>query len=125
MEYISGEGTNIRGAFMADDCLFCKIFKKEIPSKAVFEDDRVYGFYDIKPLAPIHVLFIPKKHIPTVADLPTGDDTVAVLADRANRVAKELGLAERGYRLMVNCGPEGGQVVYHLHLHLLGGKPMK
>jgi histidine triad (HIT) family protein len=112
-------------AIMADDCLFCKILKKEIPSKAVFEDDRVYAFHDIKPLAPIHVLFIPKKHIPTVADVQTGDDTAAVLVDRANRVAREMGLAEKGYRLMFNCGPDGGQVVYHLHLHLLGGKMFK
>ncbi len=110
---------------MSDDCLFCKILRKEIPSQAAFEDDRVYAFHDIKPLAPVHVLFIPKKHIPTVADVQAGDDTVSVLVDRANQVAKKLGLSERGYRLMVNCGPDGGQVVYHLHLHLLGGQPLK
>ncbi len=109
---------------MADDCLFCKILRKEIPAKVAFEDDQVLAFHDIHPLAPLHVLVIPKKHIPTVADLPPGDATLSLLADRANRVAQELGL-DQGYRLMVNCGPEGGQVIYHLHLHLLGGKPFK
>jgi histidine triad (HIT) family protein len=80
------------------------------------------AFRDIKPSAPVHVLIVPKQHIPTVADLPPGDPTMGRLFDCANRLAVELGIAEKGYRLMVNCGPDGGQVVYHLHLHLMGGQ---
>ena len=107
---------------MVDDCIFCKIVSKQIPAKVAYEDDLVLAFHDVKPLAPVHLLIIPKKHIPTVADLHSGDGVMGVLTDCANRLAKELGLAERGYRLMVNCGPDGGQVVYHLHLHLIGGR---
>ena len=109
---------------MSEDCIFCKIVSGEIPSKFLYEDDQVVAFRDIHPLAPVHILVIPKKHIPTVADLPVGDPTLGLLADHANRLAKEEGIADKGYRLMVNCGKDGGQMVYHLHLHLLGGRKL-
>jgi histidine triad (HIT) family protein len=109
---------------VSEPCLFCKIIAKEIPTKLLYEDDQMLAFRDIHPLAPVHVLIVPKQHIPTVADLPPGDGTMGRLVDRANSLASELGIADKGYRLMVNCGPDGGQMVYHLHLHLLGGQKL-
>lgn len=110
---------------MADPCLFCKIIAKEIPAKIAFEDSEVLAFHDIKPAAPVHVQIIPKKHIARVSEL--SDDTgglVSQLVLTANRLARELGVAEPGYRLVINCNPAAGQSVYHLHLHLLGGRPL-
>ena len=106
-------------------CLFCQIAEKKIPAFTVFEDDQVLAFHDIKAQAPHHLLIIPKKHIATVNDLAT-EDTLLVghLVQTAKNLAKNLGLAEEGYRLVFNCNQNGGQAVFHIHLHLLGGRPM-
>ena len=105
------------------DCLFCRVLKKEIPSKPVFEDDQIYAFYDINPQAPTHVLLIPKKHVGGVADLEARDEPLAgALVVRAKELANSLGL--KSFRLVFNSGAEAGQSVFHLHLHLLGGRRM-
>ena len=105
------------------DCLFCRILKKEIPSRPVYEDETVYAFHDIHPQAPTHVLMIPKKHVAGVAELTPGDEMAAGrLIVQAKRIADSLGL--KSYRLVFNSGPEAGQSVFHLHLHLLGGRRM-
>ena len=107
------------------DCLFCKIAKGEIPGDIVYEDDEVIGFRDVNPQAPHHILFIPREHIATLNDL---DDKHASLAGKlvlaARQVARELGVAEEGYRQVMNCNDAGGQSVYHIHLHLLAGRQM-
>jgi len=108
---------------MGDHCVFCKIIRGEIPSNKVHEDDQVLAFTDIHPAAPTHVLIIPKTHIETIEDIPSGDHLVSLLTERAIQVAKQLNLRE-GYRLVINNGDNGGQTVYHLHLHLLGGRFM-
>ena len=103
------------------DCLFCKIVKGEIPSKKVYEDDRVLAFYDIAPQAPVHVLVIPKKHIRGV-DCVDGENVaeVAAVFEKIPQIAEKLGLAE-GYRVISNVGAHGCQSVRHLHFHILGG----
>ena len=104
-------------------CLFCRILKKEISSKAVFEDEFVYAFRDINPQAPTHILLIPKRHVSGVEELGPGDEElVGSLIVRARELARSLGL--EGFRLVFNSGPEAGQSVFHLHLHLLGGRRM-
>jgi histidine triad (HIT) family protein len=111
---------------VADDCLFCKIIAREIPGDIVYEDDEVLAFNDISPQAPTHVLIIPKQHVATVNDVTeAGADVFGTLVTRARALAAERGIAESGYRLIVNCNAEGGQTVFHLHLHLLGGRQMK
>lgn len=105
------------------DCIFCRILKKEIPSKVAYEDDAVYAFHDINPQAPTHILLVPKKHIEGVAQLEEGDALgVGQLLYRARKMAESLKL--KSYRLVFNSGPEAGQSVFHLHLHLLGGRRM-
>jgi histidine triad (HIT) family protein len=105
------------------DCLFCRIIRKEIPSQSAYEDDSVYAFHDINPQAPTHVLVVPKRHIEGVAQLhPEDEKTAGRLMVEAKRIADALGL--RSYRLVFNQGPEAGQSVFHLHLHLLGGRRM-
>ncbi|HZG55856.1 histidine triad nucleotide-binding protein [Paenibacillus sp.] len=107
------------------DCIFCKIVEGAIPSKKVLETDTVLAFHDIQPAAPVHVLLIPKRHIATMNDVTA--DNASVLGDialAAQQVAETLGIKERGYRLVNNCNEEGGQVVYHLHFHLLGGEKL-
>ena len=107
------------------DCIFCKIVAGEIPADKIYEDDRVLAFRDIDPQAPTHVLIIPKRHIPTLNDLPEADaDLVGQLYLAATRVARDLGIAEGGYRTLINCNKEGGQDVFHIHLHLMGGRRM-
>ena len=107
------------------DCIFCKIVEGSIPSKKVLETDTVLAFHDIQPAAPVHVLLIPKKHIPTMNDVTAEDAHVlGDIALAAQQVAETLGIKERGYRLINNCNEEGGQVVYHLHVHLLGGEKL-
>lgn len=105
------------------DCVFCRIVKKEIPSDVVLETDEILAFRDIEPAAPVHILVIPKRHIETVNHVED-----AALLGRMILAAKELardeGLADPGYRLVINCNRDGGQVVFHLHLHLLGGRPL-
>ncbi len=108
------------------DCLFCKIISGEIPSKKVYEDEKVYAFYDIKPMAPVHVLIIPKNHLSSINDV--NEDNSAVIShvyEVAAKLAKELGIAESGYRVVSNCGSDAGQTVFHLHFHLLGGQKLK
>ncbi len=104
-------------------CLFCEIVAGRIPSKKAFEDDLVYAFHDIAPQAPTHVLVVPKRHVTSPNDLGPDDEA---LVGRMVRVAKDLardaGLAERGYRINFNCGADAGYSVFHLHLHLLGGR---
>ena len=105
-------------------CLFCKIVAGEIPSKKVYEDEYVYAFHDIAPMAPVHVLLIPKQHLDS-ADAVTTENSVYVaqIFEAIPAVAKELGL-ENGYRVITNCGEDGCQSVKHLHFHLLGGKKL-
>ena len=109
---------------MSKDCLFCKIIGKKIPAKIAYEDKEVVAFHDVNPQAPTHILFVPKKHIETVADVSEKDPVVSVLSARAVQLAKQLEIAKEGFRLVINCGSGGGQTVFHLHLHLLGGRFM-
>ena len=105
------------------DCVFCNIIKRTIDSKILFEDEDLIVINDIFPKAPLHFLVIPKKHVESVNHLEDADVLLAgKLLLAAKRVAKENGIAERGYKLVINVGPDGGQVVHHLHLHVLGGK---
>ena len=106
-----------------NDCIFCKIIKKEIPADIVYETEDIICFRDIRPVAPIHVLVIPKKHIEKLTDLKPEDDAILVQIYKAiNEVAKLEGVSEKGFRVIANCGEDGGQVVGHLHFHVLGGK---
>ncbi len=110
---------------MEADCLFCKIVNRELPADIVFEDDEVVAFNDISPQAPTHTLIIPKKHISTVNDLTDAEiDLPGKLILRAKAIASEKGIAESGYRLIMNCNEQGGQTVFHMHLHLLGGRQL-
>ena len=107
------------------DCLFCKIIAGEIPSTMVYRDKEVVAFKDINPAAPVHIMVVPVKHIVSLASMKDEDTAiVAKMIAVANRVAGEQGLAERGYRLIINSGPEAGQVIQHLHMHLLGGRTL-
>ncbi len=104
------------------DCIFCKIIEGSIPSRKVYEDDQVLAFHDIQPAAPVHILLIPKKHIASMNDVIHNDlPLIAHLHNVAQQVAIDQQLTISGYRLVNNCGPDAGQVVYHLHYHLLGG----
>jgi histidine triad (HIT) family protein len=106
-------------------CLFCEIVAGRIPSRVVYQDDAVLAFHDVKPEAPVHVLLIPKKHLTSLLDLGPEDDTlVGSLVRRARDIAKELGLGERGFRLVFNAGADAGYSVFHIHLHLLGGRSL-
>lgn len=105
------------------DCLFCDIVDQKKPAKVVMEDDHVVAFEDINPQAPVHILIVPRRHIATVNDLAAEDAAVVgQLFLAAQRLAAEQGIHERGYRLVMNCNQEAGQSVYHIHLHLLGGR---
>lgn len=105
------------------DCLFCKIIKREIPADIVYEDDEVLAFNDISPQAPTHILIIPKRHISTLNDIEEQDLTLmGRLPFIAAKLAKQLGFAEEGYRVVMNCNEKGGQTVYHIHMHLMGGR---
>ncbi len=108
-----------------DDCIFCKIARGDIPTEKLFEDDEMVAFNDISPQAPVHFLVIPKAHIPTLDDLtPEHAGLVGRMTVQAAKLAREKGIAEDGYRHVVNCRESGGQEVFHLHLHVLGGRPM-
>jgi histidine triad (HIT) family protein len=112
-------------AVMAEETLFSKIIRQEIPATIVYQDDRATAFRDINPQAPTHVLVVPNKVIPTVNDVTESDEAdIGHLFTVAAEVAREEGIAEDGYRLIVNCNQHGGQEVYHLHVHLMGGRPM-
>ena len=106
-------------------CLFCRIVAGEIPAEIVFEDDQVLAFRDINPAAPVHCLVIPKRHIATLNDLAAGDESlVGHMYQVAAGLARDLGIAEPGYRTVLNCNADAGQTVFHIHLHLLGGRQM-
>lgn len=107
------------------DCLFCKIIDKQIPAQIIYEDDAVIAFNDINPQAPTHALIIPKKHISTLNDIAAEDcELVGKMVKAASTIAAQCGFEEKGYRTVFNCNNDGGQTVYHIHLHLLGGKAM-
>ena len=107
------------------DCLFCKVIAGDIPATIVFQDDRVVAFRDINPQAPMHVLVVPRRHIATLNDLTAEDDAlVGELTRRAAAIAREHGHADRGYRTVFNCNAGAGQTVFHIHMHVLGGRPL-
>lgn len=107
------------------DCLFCKIVEGEIAANVVLENDTLMAFHDISPQAPHHILIIPKKHIATINDVQKEDEPLmGQMIRAAQSIAKTLGIDEEGYRLLFNVNEGGGQMVYHIHLHLLGGRPM-
>ncbi|MEZ0343704.1 MAG: histidine triad nucleotide-binding protein [Caldimicrobium sp.] len=106
-------------------CVFCKIVNKEISSKIVYEDEKVLAFHDINPQAPFHILVIPKKHLSTLLELTEEDkELIGHIYLVINKIAKDLGFAERGFRVVVNCKEEAGQTVFHIHFHILAGRPM-
>ena len=108
-----------------DDCIFCKIVAGDIPADKVYEDDSVVAFRDLNPQAPTHILIIPRQHIATLNDLRTEDEPVAGhLFGAARDIAAQEGMADAGYRTVMNCNEAGGQAVFHIHLHLLGGRMM-
>jgi histidine triad (HIT) family protein len=107
------------------DCIFCQIASGKIPSDIVYQDKEIVAFRDINPKAPVHILLIPKKHIASLNQLSQSDTAlVGRMVAVASRLAKDEGVAEKGYRLAINCGKEGGQLVPHLHMHLLGGRQL-
>lgn len=105
------------------DCIFCKIINKEMPGTIVYEDDKVIAFKDVSPMAPVHVLIVPKQHVKSLMEM---EDTgvIAHIYKTAQQLAKELGIADSGFRIVNNCGADGGQTVEHIHFHLLGGKKL-
>ena len=108
-----------------DDCIFCKIIAGDIPSDILYRDDEVIAFRDVNPVAPTHILVIPVQHLQTTKDIPDENTSLAGNMIRtANRLAIEEGISENGYRLVINCGEQGGQVVDHLHMHLIGGRQL-
>lgn len=109
---------------MSDDCIFCKILAGSIPSDKVYENEQVYAFNDLHPRAPTHILIIPKTHYSTLNDMIDVPEVSGALISAASHIAKDLGFADNGYRTIFNCNADGGQEVYHVHLHLLGGRQM-
>ncbi len=108
------------------DCIFCSILDKKVPAKTIHEDEQVIAFDDIHPKAPIHKLIIPRKHIATLNDMTQEDiSLVGHMMYTAQSIAKKLNIAEHGYRVIMNCNQGGGQLVYHIHLHLLAGRDMQ
>ncbi|WP_035288169.1 histidine triad nucleotide-binding protein [Clostridium sp. KNHs214] len=109
-----------------DDCIFCKIAKGDIPCSKVYEDERILAFKDIEPQAPFHILIIPKKHIESLNSLSEEDSNIVTyIFMKAKELAKELGVSENGYRIVNNCGKDGGQTVQHLHFHMLAGRNLQ
>ena len=107
------------------DCIFCKIANGEIPTNLVYEDDMVAAFNDLNPIAPVHILIVPKAHIASALELDESNSgVVAHIFEVAGKIAREKGFAEDGFRLVNNCGRDGGQTVLHLHFHLLAGKAL-
>ena len=108
-----------------EDCIFCKIIRKEIPASIVYEDERMIAFDDINPQAPVHVLLIPKEHFPSLNEIPEEKKVVlSHLLLKARDIAREKGIGKRGYRIVLNTARESGQDVLHIHFHLLGGRQM-
>lgn len=109
-----------------EDCIFCKIAKGEIPCNMVYENDRILAFDDITPMAPVHVIIIPKQHIPTLMDIsPENMGIIGDMFSAVEEVARIKKIDKRGFRTVINCNKEGGQVIFHLHLHVLGGEKLK
>lgn len=107
------------------DCIFCKIVNREIPAQIIYEDDNVIAFPDIKPAAPVHVLVVPKRHIPTILDASSDDiPLLGQIMATLPKIATQLGLAEDGFRTVINTKDNGGQTVHHIHFHILGGRFM-
>lgn len=107
------------------DCIFCKIVSGDIPGDIVYQDEDVLAFRDLNPQAPTHILVIPRKHIATINDIqPEDAELIGKMYLAASQIAKDEGIAEPGYRAVMNCNREAGQTVFHIHLHLLGGRPM-
>ena len=108
-----------------EDCIFCKIINKEIPASIVFEDEKMIAFNDINPQAPIHILLIPREHFASINDIPEEKNSIlSHLLLKARQIAQEKGIAEKGYRIVLNTEKDSGQEVFHIHLHLLGGRRM-
>ena len=109
-----------------EDCIFCKIVAGEIPSKKIYEDDKVFAFYDISPEAPIHFLVVPKEHISSANEITEENcGIVSHIFMAINKIVKELGIDDSGYRIVNNCGIDGGQTVKHIHFHVLGARELK
>ena len=107
------------------DCIFCQIVAGKVPSEILYQDEKVVAFRDINPQSPTHLIIIPKKHIPSPAHLSEAESPlIGHMVKVANQLAKKEGIAEKGYRLAINCGEQGGQLVPHLHMHLLGGRKL-
>ena len=106
------------------ECIFCNILAGKVKANIIYEDERCVAFPDLHPQAPLHLLIIPREHIPSIADAQ-GEEIVSHLVHVANKLAQTEGISSRGYRLVINFGPEGGQIVPHLHLHLLGGQRLE
>jgi histidine triad (HIT) family protein len=110
----------------ATDCVFCKIIAGEIPSAILYQDEDVFVFPDIRPITPVHLLVVSRKHIPSLARMTDAEiPIVGKMVRVANRIAREQGIAESGYRLAINSGPNSGQLVPHLHIHLMGGRMLR
>jgi histidine triad (HIT) family protein len=106
-------------------CLFCKIINKEIPAKIVYEDDSIIAFEDVNPQAPVHILVIPRIHIPTTLDIDDKDnELIGRMVQVASKIARDREIADSGFRIVLNCNKDAGQTVFHIHLHLIGGRPM-
>jgi histidine triad (HIT) family protein len=108
-----------------DDCIFCKIVAKKIPAKIVYEDEKILAFDDLRPQAPTHTLIIPKEHYAALPDVPADKcGLIAHIFSKAPRIAEAKGIGRTGYRIVLNTGKDSGQDVFHIHFHLLGGRPM-
>ena len=107
------------------NCLFCSIANGTIPSNKVYEDDRILAFRDISPEAPVHIVIIPKQHISNILEIDYSDNLGQKMLEVAAKIAKDEGIAESGFRIVNNCNADGGQTVFHLHFHLLGGRNLK
>ncbi|HET57786.1 MAG TPA: histidine triad nucleotide-binding protein [Deltaproteobacteria bacterium] len=108
-----------------DECIFCKIVEGKIPASVVYEGETVLAFEDIQPTAPVHVILVPKRHVGSMMDMGDGQRELAAdIMEAAVKVARLKGVDETGFRLVINCGPDGGQLVGHLHMHLLGGRKL-
>jgi histidine triad (HIT) family protein len=108
-----------------NNCIFCRIIARESPARIIYEDDQLVVFHDIQPQAPVHLLIVPKKHLARIQDMRSEDnELLGHLIFTARQIAEKQGLNQNGYRLVINNGRHGGQAVFHLHLHLLGGRPM-
>jgi len=106
-------------------CIFCQIASKEIPSELIYEDEELIAFHDIQPQAPVHFLVLPKKHVNRLADMDSGDfSLIGKMAQISTELAKQEGISEDGFRIAVNCGEQGGQTVWHVHMHVLGGRQL-